>query len=68
MNIRYGTWAGKQGARYALWQTPNGYEVEQVWGIGNGVIFRADTVRSCKKFLSKECMANRIMQKQKGVR
>lgn len=63
MNIRYGLWAGKQGARYVLWQTSNGYEVEQVWGIGSGVIFKADTVRECKQFLNRECMAKRMTHK-----
>lgn len=42
MNVRYGDYAGMQGKRYRLWQTENGYEVEQTWG-GNGVIYRADT-------------------------
>lgn len=60
MNIRYGDYAGMQGKRYRIWQTPNGYEVEQTWG-GNGVIFKADSVRECKQYLRKECMAKRIM-------
>lgn len=60
MNTRHGDWAGIQGRRYRLWKTANGFEVEQVWG-GNGVIFRADTVRECKAYLAKECRAKRIM-------
>ena len=61
MNIRYGDYAGKQGNRFRIWQTPNGYEVEQVWGAGSGVIFKADTVRECKQYLKHECMAKRII-------
>ena len=60
MNIRYGDYAGMQGKRYRIWQTPSGYEVEQTWG-GNGVIFKADSVMECKRYLSKECRAKRIM-------
>lgn len=59
MNIRYGDYAGMQGKRYRIWKTPNGYEVEQTWG-GNGVIFKADSVRECKRYLTKECRAKRI--------
>lgn len=58
MTTYYGNWKGMQGKAYILWKTDNGYEVEMVWG-GNGVIFRADTVKECKRFLTSKCGAKR---------
>ena len=60
MSTRYGDWKGAQGKAYRLWKTDKGYEVEIVWG-GYGVIYRADTVRDCKRFLKNECGAKRIV-------
>lgn len=58
MKTYYGDWKGVQGKCYRVWKTDNGYEVEKIWN-GSGVIFRADTVIECKKYLAKECMAKR---------
>ena len=59
MNERYADYKGIQGRCYRIWKTPNGYEVEMVWG-GNGVLFRSDSVVACKRYLQKECYAKRI--------
>ena len=63
MSERYGEWKGTQGKCWRLWKTDRGFEVEQVWGPGaRGVEYITDSVRDAKRYLSKVCLAKRVMR------